>query len=65
MPIDSKDYLGSGRWIVLSMQTYTLFTQSDNPALTMKPSSGGIGLEEEDAIELATLLGRNTPVTID
>jgi len=47
------------------MQTYTLFTQSDNPSLTMKPSSGGIGLEEEDAIELATLLGRNTPVTIE
>jgi len=63
--IDSKDYLGSGRWIVLSMQTYTLYTESDNPSLTMKPSSGGIGLEEEDAIELATLLGRNTPVTIE
>ena len=63
--IESKDYLNSGRWIVLSMQTYTLYTESDNPSLTMKPSSGGIGLEEENAVELATLLGRNTPVTIE
>lgn len=65
VPIDSKDYLASGRWIVLSMQAYTLFTDSDNPAVTMKPTSGGIGLDEEDAVELATLLGRNTPVTIE
>jgi LysM repeat protein len=65
VPIESKDYLGSGRWITLSMQSYTLYTESDNPALTVKPPSGGIGLEEEEAVELATLLGRNTPVTIE
>lgn len=65
IPIESKDYLGSGRWIVLSIQAYTLYTESDNPGLKMKPASGGIGLEEEEAVELATLLGRNTPVTIE
>ena len=65
VPMESKDYLSSGRWIVLSMQAFTLYTETDNPALSKKPTSGGIGLGEEDAVELATLLGRNTPVTIE
>jgi LysM repeat protein len=61
VPLGSKDYPGSARWVEISVANYTLYSQgSDNSA---KPP-GGIELSQEAMEELSTLLSRNVPVTI-
>lgn len=57
----ARDYAGSVHWILVNVPGYTIFGESDGAA--EKPQ-GGVGLAMEEAEELATLVGRNTPVTI-
>ncbi len=59
----SKDYLGSARWVTLSLPGWTLYT--DPPPEGAEAPGAGLGLGPEPMEEISTLVGRGTPVTID
>lgn len=59
-------YAEADHWIVISPSGHSLYTDhgSDAPPAT-KPPGGGYGLEPEAMQELAAMLNKNTPVTIE
>lgn len=59
----TKEYEGSVHWILVSSPGYNIYGESDQENPVGRPQ-GGVGLSKEQAEELATLVGRNTPVTI-
>lgn len=59
----SREYEGSVHWILVSAPGYGIYGESDQETVAGKPQ-GGVSLSREQAEELATLVGRNTPVTI-
>ena len=63
-----KGYLDADHWIVIAPSGYSLYT--DKPAAPgapplQKPSGGGYGLDPSDMQELAAILRKNDPVTIE
>ena len=62
VPLGSKDYPGSARWVEVGIANYTLYSRGDDNSA--KPP-GGIELAQEDIEELSTLLNRNVPVTVE
>lgn len=62
-----KEFEGATHWINLSNAGYTIYAEPDaNSAVRAnKPPTGGIGISPEDAAELAVLLTKGNPVTIE
>jgi LysM domain len=62
-----KDYSNANHWIGLGIAGHTLYADPD-PASGAKPNrppSGGIGIAPDGAAELAVLLTKGNPVTIE
>ncbi len=61
-----KGYAGSTHWIVVSVPGYTLFSHADGSAgQSLKKPPSGLGIAPEHAEELAALLSKGNPVTIE
>jgi LysM repeat protein len=61
----TKEFAAGTRWVMLSAPGYTIYGEPDDPNEKADRPQGGIGLSLEDADELATLLSRGVPVTIE
>ena len=61
-----KSYFGGNHILVTSIPGHSIYTQPDDPAANVhKPTGGGIGLSPAHMSEIAILLPRGTPVTLD
>jgi hypothetical protein len=62
-----KEFEGATHWISLSIAGHTLYAEPDAPSgmKVNKPPTGGIGIAPEAAAELAVLLTKGNPVTIE
>lgn len=61
-----KEYAGASHWVV-SLKGNTLYSQpeANSDVKTTVPTEGGIGMAPEHMEELAVLLSKGNPVTID
>jgi hypothetical protein len=61
-----KSYFGGNHILVNTIPGHSLYTQPDDPAASVrKPTGGGIGSAPAYMGEIAILLPRGTPVTLD
>jgi LysM repeat protein len=62
-----KEFVGATHWISLSIAGHTLYAEPDPQSgkRINKPPTGGIGIAPEAAAELAVLLTKGNPVTIE
>lgn len=63
-----KGFENADHWIVIQPSGHSLYTDREpgaNEPKVQKPPGGGYGLPAEQMQELATLLNKNTPVTIE
>jgi LysM repeat protein len=63
-PFD-KAYLEADHWIVISPAGHSLYTSHVDGQPPNKPPGGGYGLAPDAMQELAAILNKNTPVTIE
>jgi LysM repeat protein len=62
----TKDFAAAtNRWVMMSVPAYTIYGEPGASAEKVDRPAGGIGVKPEDADELATLLSRGVPVTIE
>jgi hypothetical protein len=62
----TKEFVGSTRWIRLSVPAYTIYSVPDGTHATVgqPPPTSGLGLAATDVEELSSLVNNRTPVTI-
>lgn len=61
-----KEYFGGNHILVTTVPGHSLYTQPEDPAaMVNRPTGGGIGLAPAHMSEIAILLLRGTPVTLD
>ena len=62
-----KEYTNAAHWISISVPGHTLYSDPDpaTGAKANRPPTGGIGIDPAGAAELAILLSKGNPVTIE
>ena len=61
----SREYAGSARWILLTPAGYTIYGENTAEAGGTNPPANGLGVSAEDAEELAALISKDVPVTVE
>lgn len=64
IPFGKKGYAQSARWISTTLRDYTFFTEPGEGFESGLPPPTGIGLSQQDMVELSVLLRRGDPVTV-
>jgi LysM repeat protein len=61
----TKEFAASTRWVMMNVPGFTIYGEPDDPNEKVDRPPGGIGVSPDEADELATLLSRGVPVTIE